>query len=523
MLSSLIKKAHKVITGDAVIFDNAFQFLQSRINADKKTLYIKNNFNKFQNVPAVRVRNENEFINKLMEQVKNKQPFLCGCDSASLITDWMNKCKALVGDDEEEKAKFILVTADTNIEIHNAEEQFKGKYVFYSPKITYGVDFSIDTSQNVYIYQEGKSIMPNGTFQQTTRCRNIETLYYYSECKYHDDEYVSLDDVKQTLTENVKYFREKNMQLYNASTTYNEDEDKFEVIENNFFNLYCYTEYINDTYKTNMTKHYEDLLRMNGFILSEEGKPKKIDKQNKEDMKAVTEKIREDLFNEFLEAEDKKAPKFDTFNKHIEFLNIPRNNEMYNTYKAEIMDKHLIQDHLNVIRLLKTDDYIEDKLRTAKSNSYDVKNMTMIYSKVKAIRDLETKYNIEPLNINYDMKGEIDMSEGEYKYIKNIFRITRAKPRTYEDLRKVYATMLRHVTNGDLITSKQEKKTKGGKRDATVYDIDHNIIKYHLELNKFSNPNCSKFHEHFITKYNIQPKSGELTIDQMCDLLDVII
>ena len=25
--------------------------------------------------------------------------------------------------------------------------------------------------------------MPNGTFQQTKRCRNIQTLYYYSECK----------------------------------------------------------------------------------------------------------------------------------------------------------------------------------------------------------------------------------------------------------------------------------------------------------------------------------------------------
>jgi predicted house-cleaning NTP pyrophosphatase (Maf/HAM1 superfamily) len=44
MLSSLNKKAHKVITGDAVIFDNAFQFLQSRINVDKKTLYIKKQF-----------------------------------------------------------------------------------------------------------------------------------------------------------------------------------------------------------------------------------------------------------------------------------------------------------------------------------------------------------------------------------------------------------------------------------------------------------------------------------------------
>ena len=73
-------------------------------------------------------------------------------------------------------SKTLLLTADTNFKIYDAQEQFKDKFVFYSPKITYGVDFSIDNPQNVYIYQKGQSIMPNGTFQQTTRCRNINTI-----------------------------------------------------------------------------------------------------------------------------------------------------------------------------------------------------------------------------------------------------------------------------------------------------------------------------------------------------------
>ena len=75
-------------------------------------------------------------------------------------------------------------------------------------------------------------------------------------------------------------------------------------------------------------------------------------------------------------------------------LGVEINKETLNTYRNEIMDKHVLQDHLNVIRLLKTDHYINEKLKTAKDNSYDIKNMTMIYSKVKAIRNLETKYNI---------------------------------------------------------------------------------------------------------------------------------
>jgi hypothetical protein len=279
-----------------------------------------------------------------------------------------------------------------------------------------------------------------------------------------------------------------------------------------------------------MTKHFEDLLIMNGFVLSVTGTPKKIDKNKQEEIKAITEQIREDFFNEFLETEYKGLEKYDTFNKHIKFLNIPTTYkevdeetgniiteiDLYTTYKNEIMDKHMLQDHLNVIRLLKTDEYINEKIITAKHNSYDVKNMTMIYSKVKAIRDLETKYKIEPLNINYEMKGEIDMSEREYKYIKNAFRITRAKPKTYEDLRKVYATMLRHVTNGDLIKAKQCRVD--GKKQM-VYDIDHEYIQGHLELNKFSNPNCTKFHEHFVAKYKIPVK--EIKFDDNDEYEDV--
>ena len=77
-------------------------------------------------------------------------------------------------------------------------------YVFYSPKITYGVDFSIGTAQNVFIYQEGESIMPGSTFQQTTRTRNIQTLYYYSECKEKDAKYTDLEDVKETLRKSIQ-------------------------------------------------------------------------------------------------------------------------------------------------------------------------------------------------------------------------------------------------------------------------------------------------------------------------------
>jgi hypothetical protein len=527
MLISIIRHAHKVIVGDAIILDNVFEILKSRIKTeDKKTLFITNNYNKFQGVPAVRVRNERLMLNKLIQQCKEGKPFLFGCDAASLATKWYNRCKTEVS--EEEHDKFILLTADTNITITDAEKQFKNKYVFYSPKITYGVDFSIDTPQNVYIYQKGDTIMPNGTFQQTTRCRNIQTLYYYSECKEKDASYKDLEDVKETLRKNIQYFQDKNRHLYNVSTIYDEDDEEYKVVENSFFNLFCFSEYMIDLYKTNMTKHYQDLLIMNGFVMSEEGTIEKLDKEEKQALSELTKEIQEELFKEYLETEHKGHEKYDSFNRHIDFLQIPKDNETLEKYKNEIMDKYVLQDHLNIIRLLKTDDYIKGKLIAAKESSYDIKNMTMIYSKVKAIRDLEKKYKIQPLEVDYTMFGDINMDDNEYRYIRNVFRITRDKPKTYNELRSIYISMIRNITTGDLITGKQSMKKETRKQ--MLYSIDEKTIQHHLELNKFYNTDCTHFDDSFVTKYNIPVKKvkfdnsdDEYDIDENCRLLDVII
>jgi hypothetical protein len=205
------------------------------------------------------------------------------------------------------------------------------------------------------------------------------------------------------------------------------------------------------------------------------------------------------------------------------------------------MDKYVLQDHLNIIRLLKTDDYIKGKLIAAKESSYDIKNMTMIYSKVKAIRDLEKKYKIQPLEVDYTMFGDINMDDNEYRYIRNVFRITRDKPKTYSELRSIYISMIRNITTGDLITGKQSMKKETRKQ--MLYSIDEKTIQHHLELNKFYNTDCTHFHDSFVTKYNIPVKKVkfddtdeecdeaertdhveyEYDIDEQCRLLDVII
>jgi hypothetical protein len=336
-----------------------------------------------------------------------------------------------------------------------------------------------------------------------------------------------------------------NSSLYNVSTTYNEDEEIYEVNENSFFKLYSYTEYINNIYKMNMTQHYKDILINNGFVLSEEGETLKISKELNSEIKELTKEIKEKLFNEFIEANDKTEEKFESFIRHIEFLKLPIhidkendetgeidtvvNVELLEKFKNEIIDKHSLQDHLNIIRMLKDDAYIDEKIKAAINNSYDVKNISMSYNKIKAIRTLEAKYNISPLEVDFTHDGYIEMDDNYYINLKNIFRISKPKPKDYDELRKFYVTMIKNVTTNDLI--KSFKSMKKETRNKRFYDINDEYIKDHLELNKFSNPDSKNFHEKIRERYEIPEiknkymfhNEEEENIEESCALLDLIL
>ncbi len=71
-LSSLVKPARKVIVSDTLINDNTFEFLKNR--SPESTTMLTNSFHKFQNVPAVRLRSEREFLETLVETATQTNP-----------------------------------------------------------------------------------------------------------------------------------------------------------------------------------------------------------------------------------------------------------------------------------------------------------------------------------------------------------------------------------------------------------------------------------------------------------------
>ena len=254
LLMRIIKNAHKIIVSDNLITDSVFELLKCR--GDYK--FIVNGYKKFRDVEAVRIRDQPLFLDLLKEHINDNNYFLFGCDSCTIVEMLYNDCiKDII---DKDKDKFLLITSNSKIEIIDASKQFKNKFVFYSPSITTGIYFTIEDKQDVFIYINGQSIDPTQAFQQTTRCRNINKLFYYSESKSNEPKYNSVDEVEQLYSE----FIETSDKLNKVCKTINMDYEEV-IAQNDFFKLYCYNEYTNDIFKTNKTIHYEQILKKSKF------------------------------------------------------------------------------------------------------------------------------------------------------------------------------------------------------------------------------------------------------------------
>jgi len=110
----------------------------------------------------------------------------------------------------------ILFTANHKFNITDASEQFRNKYLFFSPAITTAVDFNISDKQDVFIYIKGDTIQPSASFQQTTRTRNINELYYYCSKIAQVPKYDNLDHLKDQYSNMIvqKWFIDRHEPLF---------------------------------------------------------------------------------------------------------------------------------------------------------------------------------------------------------------------------------------------------------------------------------------------------------------------
>ena len=500
----IVKKCHKIIVSDATINENTFNFLKTRTN-DKRG-FIINEFQKYKDTPAIKYNDESAFLNQIRTNMKNNEYFLFGSDWNGRVTDFYNLMQE---EFEDKKDDMLLITSDTNFKVGNASEQFKNKFVFYSPSITTAVDFSIDEKQDVFIYLSGKSILPSGTFQQTTRTRNIRNLYYYSVATPKKIEFNS----PQELDEAYKSFTKTSAKVNEVCISMDEnDEDK--LIENTFYKLYTYNEYLIDCYESNKNLHFRNILKDNGFILSTVGKQKQLSKDVLDQMKEITENIESDLFDEFLTNTKSDDIKFKNLKERIEILSIPE--DKLTTYKDVVINKNTFENHFNTIRLLKSKEYIQHRINKLTNTSFNVKVINSTFTKLSLLHKIIEPNNILTVftsdTINYNIDDDI------FNMIKKLYRCSKSKPTDKEEYILLITTMIKHLTYKDLIETDVKKSNK---TRTYTYSLNEEYLKHHIELDKYANNNYVNYDEYIKTRYNLF--SQELIEDGFNIDLDTII
>ena len=149
----------------------------------------------------------------------------------------------------KDKSKIILKTSTNKYEINDASVDLKNKYFMFSPSVIFGIDFSINESQNVFLYSSGRSINSYQLFQQVCRTRNIKNVYYHFDELKIGLKYKSLKNVSDYYERNIKSYENIHKLCMNL------DEDLNEVIlKNKFFDIFCFNEYLNNIYGINKKK-----------------------------------------------------------------------------------------------------------------------------------------------------------------------------------------------------------------------------------------------------------------------------
>jgi hypothetical protein len=380
-----------------------------------------------------------------------------------------------------------LITAETKFRIKDATKDFEGKFVFYSPKITFGVDFSNLVAQDVFIHISGFSIQPSGSYQQTTRCRNIKTLYYFGECSEDNSIYNSLEEVRADVEQAVA-----TSQTFNTTCTYLDEYDQVHVIKNTFFNLYCINEFTRDTYASNRVRHFELILLQNGFALSQGGEKQHISAA------AMMEEINETIFEDFqAEPKDEETwhtnPRYEQLRKNLHYLHLdPCNRETLDEFKDLVLTRRRVEDHDALMRFLKSDEVINDRLADLSLNCLEAKAMTNTYQMIKVARLTGAKWGFGLLE---ESPGEFaKLDEGLYKLVKHVFKLRRANPENQQEAGKMFETMVNKVTYRNFV-----KSTKDGLNWKTE------DVKTHLALNKFKNTRVLGFHPQVVSKFGLIP------------------
>ena len=165
-----------------------------------------------------------------------------------------------------------------------------------------------------------------------------------------------------------------------------------------------------------------------------------------------------------------------------------------------ITDGFLFNDYLNFIRLLKPNEYINNKLKKAIYTTPKYKTIYDNFYKISLINQLKEMVNINKFDIKYkEIDEPLNTTKKDdelFKKIKISFRCSTAPPKTYNTFIKYYIHKITHIL-GNIKLIKSVQTRQGGPK-YRKYNIDDEKFNKYIKLYQMSDPD-----RHEIEKLNI--------------------
>jgi len=269
--------------------------------------------------------------------------------------------------------------------------------------------------------------------------------------------------------------------LNNVCRQLNDDDESY-ILENRFFELYCYNEYIKECFNTNKRIHYEQILKKKGFILSTEGNEKKLSKENKKEIKSIMLSI--DIIDQYLKDSKENKDfdfKYENLRNLIAYFKL-KENEL-KTYQSILTNKFEREHYFNLINLLKGDEKQLLKVANLGSSSYEILQINSIENKINIIKKMYDRHKIKYLSLeNFENIEKINITDDEYKIIKHIFRSKKEKPVNGKELQKLIIGMLKHIIGYTEVVD--SRKTRINNKNAYKVNWKVEKVNYYLRLYK---------------------------------------
>jgi hypothetical protein len=506
LLRYIIKNCYKVVGTDADISDLVFEFL--KIRKDEGKIYIINKYKNYKGLKAYDIEKEERLYEIIKKDIIEGKYFLMCFDSKKkqeiVYNKIMKEYKSIKKVDKVEN--FIMINSDTSYDKSKTNtENWKNKYIFYSPSIVYGCDFNIEKAQNVYCIFTNNSINPLGMIQQMTRTRNINNVYYhFSDYKRKENEYESIEECDKKIRENIEMHKMFLQEI--CSITINKEE-RYEILESDYYEMYKIYMYQRDILETNYKRHFEEILLKKGFIIEKNEECDKkiiVNKEMKQEINEIKNEIeeeKEELYKKYIEYEEereiseKEKIYFEKYEKKRKILNIDK----IILKENEIMRKYIINDgeflnHINGVKIFYTEEKIKNEITNKCKVDFAVNMMNNIEKKIIILREIEKAsginlYNIEKQKERYNEK--VIIKEEIVKQYKEIYRdrsreikigtVEEVCKLIYKTYNKIYSNMIDKTKKQILVNKKIKHYNEYKINKETVKEM-YGIWKYRFNI-----------------------------------------